>query len=97
VSSSSCLDRVTLVAVADCCHLCLDQGVVLFFLIGGLIPFVKGRLPDPPRSSEARREPTTNQQKIDYGFVKKRVFWIFWMVSTLRQACAMSKWRLMCL
>lgn len=55
-------------------------GLVLFVLIGSLLPYIKGRLPDPPRTQEARRE--APPQAFDYSFFTRRKFWILWLVSS---------------
>ncbi|KAL7412817.1 major facilitator superfamily domain-containing protein [Mrakia frigida] len=54
-------------------------GLVLFVLIGSLLPYIKGRLPDPPRTQEARRE--APPQAFDYSFFTRRKFWILWLAN----------------
>jgi MFS family permease len=56
-------------------------GIVLFVLIGSLLPFVKGRLPVPPKIEEERHETSFDYSFLWGGGKRTRTFWILWMVS----------------
>jgi hypothetical protein len=61
------------------CLSSLRQGAVLAVLIGALLPFIKGRIPDPPKYN--RREPNRHvAPKFDLSFAKKKIFWILSIV-----------------
>ncbi|KAL7416458.1 major facilitator superfamily domain-containing protein [Mrakia frigida] len=53
-------------------------GCALFVLVGCLLPFLKGRLPEPSRKIR-RERPRHESPNFDYSFVKKKVFWVLFV------------------